>query len=333
MTDLQFDKQGNLRHLLTLEGIDSDTIKHILNKANQYRITRNLFSEQKNLANKSFLIKKYAYKINTSKKFQNHTLVSLFFEASTRTRISFERAARLLDANVYPFDEANSSTTKGESVLDTFLTLQAMNIDLFVVRHKKTGIPEMLAGKAKENVHVINAGESNVSHPTQGLLDVFTIYQHKNDFKNLTVTIIGDIKHSRVARSTTQALKTLGTKDIRLAGPKDLMPKKNEFSGEVVESVDEAIKGADVVIMLRIQKERMRTNKIPNTQTYFKKYGLTAKRLKLAKPNAIVMHPGPINREVEIATEVADSDQSVITEQVQNGVAVRMAVISTLVEN
>jgi aspartate carbamoyltransferase catalytic subunit len=203
-----------------------------------------------------------------------------------------------------------------------------MHADLFVVRHKDAGVPELLAQHAAPHVHVLNAGEAHVSHPTQGLLDALTIRRHKKDFANLSVAIVGDIKHSRVARSAVQALTILGTRDIRLAGPKTLLPKKGELKGELFTDADKAIAGADVVMMLRIQKERMQKASVPGDKAYFKRYGLDPRRLKLAKPGAIVMHPGPMNRSTEIAPEVADGPQSVIREQVTNGVAVRMAVMS-----
>src|SRR5579864_6108769 len=202
-----------------------------------------------------------------------------------------------------------------------------MNIDLFVVRHKDAGVQELLARHAAPHVHILNAGEAHVSHPTQGLLDALTIRQHKPDLENLSVAIVGDIKHSRVARSALQALSILGTRDIRLAGPKPLLPHKGELPGALFTDVGKAIRGADVVMLLRIQKERMRAGSVPSTRAYFKRYSLDAARLKLAKPDAIVMHPGPMNRGVEIAEEVADGRQSVIRRQVNNGVAVRMAVM------
>jgi len=256
------------------------------------------------------------------------TVVQMFFEPSTRTRASFELAARRLGAEVVTLDMAFSSTIKGETPLDTFYTLQAMHANLFVVRHKQPGVLQTLAQHALPRVHVVSAGEAHVSHPTQGLLDAFTVRRHKKNLEKLAVTIIGDIRHSRVARSAVQALATLGVKDFRFAGPAELLPE--DLDGEQFTNPDKALDGADVVMMLRIQKERMQAGLIPDEHEYFRRYGLNAARLKLAKPDVIVMHPGPMNRGVEITDDVADGPQSVIREQVTNGVAVRMAVLATL---
>ena len=308
MSGIQFDAQGRLNHLLTLEGVDRTTLTTLLDQADSFRTTP-------------------GQPVRHHTVLAGRTVVNLFFEPSTRTRVSFELAARRLGADVLNLDIAASSVAKGESLPDTLYTLEAMNADLFVVRHRDAGVQELLARHAAPHVHVLNAGEAHVSHPTQGLLDALTIRRHKRDFASLSVAIIGDIKHSRVARSSVQALTTLGTRDIRLAGPKSLLPKKGEVKGELFTDADDAVAGADVVMMLRIQKERMRKAAMPGEKAYFKRYGLDAKRLKLAKPGAIVMHPGPMNRGVEIAPEVADGPQSVIREQVENGVAVRMAVM------
>ncbi len=309
MSGIQFDARGRLKHLLTLEGVDRSTLVSLLDQAEAYRT-----APGQPLRRHTWLA--------------GRTVVNLFFEPSTRTRASFELAARRLGADVLNLDIAASSAVKGESLEDTLYTLEAMHADLFVVRHKDAGVQELLARRAAPHVHVLNAGEAHLSHPTQGLLDALTIRRHKPDFAKLSVAIVGDIKHSRVARSAVQALTTLGTHDIRLAGPKSLLPKAGELRGELFTDADKAVRGADVVMMLRIQKERMRKAAVPSTAAYFKRYGLDPKRLKLAKPGAIVMHPGPMNRGVEIAPEVADGPQSVIREQVTNGVAVRMAVMS-----
>lgn len=310
MNDIQLDARGRLRHLLTLDGVDRQTLTNLLDRADAFRA-----APGESPRRHTWLA--------------GRTVANLFFEPSTRTRASFELAARRLGADVLNLDIAASSAVKGESLEDTLYTLEAMNVDVFVVRHKDTGVPALLAGHAQEHVHVLNAGESHVSHPTQGLLDAFTIRRHKPDLAKLSVAIIGDIKHSRVARSAVRALVTLGARDIRLAGPKALLPKKGEMNGELFTDADKAVAGADVVMMLRIQKERMGKSAVPSAAAYFKRYGLDAKRLKRAKPNAIVMHPGPMNRSIEIATEVADGPQSVIREQVSNGVAVRMAVLQS----
>ncbi|HEX2668630.1 MAG TPA: aspartate carbamoyltransferase catalytic subunit [Gammaproteobacteria bacterium] len=308
MSDIQFDARGRLRHLLTLEGVGRQTLTALLDRAETFRVAPGEAPRRHTWL-------------------AGRTVANLFFEPSTRTRASFELAARRLGADVINLDIAASSAVKGESLADTLYTLEAMNVDVFVVRHMDEGVPALLAQHAAPHVHVLSAGEAHVSHPTQGLLDVFTIRRHKKDVANLSVAIVGDIKHSRVARSAVRGLLTLGTRDIRLAGPKSLLPKKGELKAELFTDADKAIAGADVVMMLRIQKERMQKAAVPSAAAYFKRYGLDAKRLKLAKPGAIVMHPGPMNRGIEIAPEVADGPQSVIREQVTNGVAIRMAVL------
>jgi len=308
MSDIQSDARGRLRHLLTLEGVDRQTLTTLLDRADAFRV-----APGEPVRHQQFLA--------------GRTVVNLFFEPSTRTRASFELAARRLGADVLNLDIEASSAVKGESLEDTLYTLQAMNADVFVVRHKDAGVPALLARHAAAHVHVLNAGEAHVSHPTQGLLDALTIRRHKPDLASISVAIVGDIKHSRVARSAVQALATLGTRDIRLAGPKTLLPKKGEIQGALFTDADEALAGADVIMMLRIQKERMQKAAVPSAAAYFKRYGLDTRRLKRAKADAIVMHPGPMNRGIEIATEVADGPQSVIREQVANGVAVRMAVL------
>ena len=310
MSDIQFDARGRLKHLLTLEGVARQTLTSLLDRADSFRVIPGETPRRH-----SWL--------------SGRTVANLFFEPSTRTRASFELAARRLGADVLNLDIGASSAVKGESLEDTLYTLEAMNVDVFVVRHKDEGVQALMARHAAPHVHLLNAGEAHLSHPTQGLLDVFTIRRHKKDFNDLAVAIVGDIKHSRVARSAVRALVTLGTRDIRLAGPKSLLPKKGELKGELFTDADKAVAGADVVMMLRIQKERMQKAAVPTAAAYFKRYGLDARRLRLAKPGAIVMHPGPMNRGIEIAPEVADGPQSVIREQVTNGVAVRMAVLQS----
>ena len=308
MSASQFSHDGRLQHLLTLEGLGAAALKTLLDQAERFRTTPG----------------------DTPRRHDalvGRTVVNLFFEPSTRTRSSFELAARRLGADVLNLEIGASSAVKGESLEDTLYTLEAMDADVFVVRHKDAGVPELLARHAASHVHVLNAGEAHLSHPTQGLLDALTIRRHKRRFEGLAVAIVGDIKHSRVARSAVQALSALGTHDIRLAGPKSLLPKKGELAGELCTDADAAIAGADVVMMLRIQKERIKKASLPTATAYFRRYGLDAKRLGKAKPDAIVMHPGPMNRGIEISAEVADGPQSVIREQVANGVAVRMAVL------
>lgn len=309
MSDIQFSPQGRLHHLLTLEGVNRSILTALLDQAERFRVPP-------------------GERVKRHTVLAGKTVVNLFFEPSTRTRSSFELAARRLGADVLNLEIGLSSAVKGESLEDTLYTLEAMNADVFVVRHKDAGVPALLARHAAAHVHVLNAGEAHLSHPTQGLLDAFTIRRHKPNLAGLAVAIVGDIKHSRVARSAVQALSTLGTKDIRLAGPKNLLPKKGELPGELFTDADKAVAGADVIMMLRIQKERMQKTTVPSERAYFKRYGLDTARLKKARPDAIVMHPGPMNRGVEIAPDVADGPRSVIREQVNNGVAVRMAVLS-----
>ncbi|MHB8424270.1 MAG: aspartate carbamoyltransferase catalytic subunit [Gammaproteobacteria bacterium] len=309
MTSSQFNAKGRLHHLLTLADLPRDSLLALLDRADRFAVKPDAAAPRFDLL-------------------AGITVANLFFEPSTRTRTSFELAARRLGADVITLDLAFSSTVKGESLVDSLYTLEAMNMDLFVVRHREPGVPETLAQHALPHVHVISAGEAHVSHPTQGLLDALTIRQHKKDFGKLAVAIVGDIRHSRVARSAVQALALLGTRDIRFAGPAELLP--DDLAGEKFTNMDKALEGADVVMMLRIQKERMQAGLIPDEREYSRRYGLDGARLRLAKPDAIVMHPGPMNRGVEITSEIADGPQSVIREQVSNGVAVRMAVMAIL---
>ena len=257
------------------------------------------------------------------------TVLNLFFEPSTRTRTSFELAARRLGADVINFDIGFSSTSKGEELFDTLHTLEAMHLDAIIVRHKHSGTPDELVRHAMSGVSVINAGDGNRAHPTQGLLDALTIRQHRPDFDNLTVVICGDIRHSRVARSDIHAFSTLGIKQIRLCGPTPLMPTAEEFPHcRHYDDFDAAIDGADAVIMLRLQKERMASIDLPDEAAYFAHYGLDQRRLARAAKGCLVMHPGPINRGIEIAPDVTDGAQSRILEQVGNGVFLRMAVLN-----
>lgn len=309
---MQVDEQGRLKHLLTIEGLDRALILQILDTAASF------FNPQD-----GSIVKKPVLR--------GRTVANLFFEPSTRTRSTFELAAKKLDADVLNLDIGTSATTKGESLLDTLQTLQAMHIDMFVIRHAENGIPEYCAKQVGPKTAILNAGDGNHAHPTQALLDAYSIRKHKGEFENLTVTIVGDIRYSRVARSQIAILKTLGVKALRIAGPAQLLPENTSGMGvEVYQQLDEALVGADVVIMLRLQKERMEDALIPSTEEYFAEWGLTKERLALAKPDAIVMHPGPMNRGVEIAADVADGPQSIILDQVTNGIAVRMAVMSLI---
>lgn len=298
-----------MRHLLTLENLDRAAITRLLDRAERFCA---------NGAPRDLLI--------------GRTVLTLFFEPSTRTRTSFVLAAKRLGADNVNFDLSRSSTSKGESLLDTLHTLEAMGLDALVVRHNENGMPAYLAEHARSQVAVVNAGDGTHAHPTQGLLDALTIRQRRSDFENLRIVICGDIRHSRVARSDAQALHALGTRGIRLCAPSAMLPESlQEFPGcATTEDFDGALDGADVVIMLRIQKERMANAQFPDAAGYHAHYGLDTRRLALANPDCQVLHPGPINRGVEIAPEVADGPQSRILDQVANGVATRMAVLAEL---
>jgi len=266
---------------------------------------------------------------------RGRSVFNLFFESSTRTRTTFEIAAKRLSADVINLNIGASSTSKGETLLDTVDNLVAMNADMFVVRHSQSGAPYLIATHlnrtGRTHVHVINAGDGRHAHPTQGLLDLFTIRHYKRDFRGLTVAIVGDVLHSRVARSLIHGLTTLGTPEVRVIGPQTLLPTAASAMGvHVYHDMREGLKGCDVVVMLRLQSERMKGALLPSPGEYFKHYGLTPEKLALAKPDAIVMHPGPMNRGVEIDSAVADGERSVILPQVTFGIAVRMAVMSML---
>ena len=307
---LQLDADGRLRHLLTLNGLGQKRIVALLDRAESLREAYRSDALPPLLAGR--------------------TIMNLFFEASTRTRTSFELAARRLGAAVVNFDIASSSTSKGETLEDTQATLEAMDADAFIVRHKDNGTPARFAAHARHAV-VVNAGDGNHAHPTQGLLDLLTIRDHKKDIKGLKVTICGDVRHSRVARSDIDGLAALGAGEIRLCGPAALLPQAAEFPGcRIVGDFDTALDNCDVVVMLRLQKERMQSALGLGEADYFAAYGLTQARLKRARADAIVMHPGPMNRGIEIADEVADGAQSVILEQVANGIFARMAVLAEL---
>lgn len=313
MTKLQLNKTGNLNHLLTTEGLKEDLIFKIFNLADSFLNINNRVIKNVPLL-------------------RGKTVCNLFFENSTRTRTTFEIAAKRLSADVINLDIPSSSQSKGESVLDTIDNLIAMGADIFIIRHSQPGIPEKIAKHVGPNVHIINAGDGHHAHPTQGLLDVFTIKKFKDNFKLLSTAIVGDIKHSRVARSEIFALSALGVPDIRLIGPKNLMPDNIKVSNiKIFDSMEKGLKDVDVIMMLRIQKERMTGDNIPSEEDYFTNFGLRKKHLGLSKKDAIVMHPGPMNRGVEIDSEVADSDQSVILSQVTFGIAIRMAVMAMLI--
>jgi len=311
----QLNKNGELVHLLSVEGLPRPVIHQILDTAGTF-----LSVNDRDVKKVPLL--------------RGKSVFNLFFENSTRTRTTFEIAAKRLSADVINLDIARSSTAKGETLLDTVANLSAMHADMFVVRHSESGAPYLIAQHCAPHVHVVNAGDGRHAHPTQGLLDMYTIRHYKKDFTQLTVAIVGDIVHSRVARSDIHALNILGVPEIRAVGPKTLVPGDLRDMGvRVCHSLEEGIKGADVIIMLRLQNERMSGAMLPSAGEYFKHFGLTPEKLQLAKPDAIVMHPGPINRGVEIASEVVDGKQSVILPQVTFGIAVRMAVMSILAGN
>ena len=310
---LQLDSDGRLHHLLTLEGLPKETLCRLLDRAGQIRDAALGRAQKRN----SLL---------------GTTVCTLFFEPSTRTRSSFHIAAQRLGADVINFDASTSSARKGETALDTLRNLEAMGVRGFIVRHPEDGAAEALAMQAGEGTTVINAGDGRSAHPTQGLLDALTLRQAKGaDFSKLKVLIVGDVKHSRVARSDLHALRTLGTGEIRVCGPASLLPDDGTLEGCATGGdFDAMLEGVDAVMMLRLQRERMEEGLVASLDDYHAQYGLTAQRLRLAAADAVVLHPGPINRGVEITDEVADGPQSLVLRQVSNGVAIRMAVLESL---
>ncbi len=311
----QLNKHGELIHLLSIEGLPRAVLTHILDTASTF------------LAVNDREVKKVPL-------LRGKSVFNLFFENSTRTRTTFEIAAKRLSADVINLDIAKSSASKGESLLDTIANLSAMHADMFVVRHSESGAPYLIAQHCAPHVHVVNAGDGRHAHPTQGLLDMYTIRHYKKDFTRLRVAIVGDIVHIRVARSDIHALTTLGVPEIRAVGPKTLVPGNlAEMGVQVHHDMAEGMRDADVIIMLRLQNERMSGAMLPSAGEYFKSYGLTEEKLALAAPDCIVMHPGPINRGVEIDSVVADGQHSVILPQVTFGIAVRMAVMSIIAGN
>ena len=311
----QLNKNGELHHLLSLEGLPADVLRQILDTAESFvGVTRREVKKVPLLRGKA--------------------VFNLFFEPSTRTRTTFEIAAKRLSADVINLAINVSSQTKGESVLDTVANLAAMQADMFIVRHAASGAPYLIARHVAPDIHVINAGDGRHAHPTQGLLDMYTIRHFKGDFTKLRVAIVGDILHSRVARSQIHALTTLGCPEIRVIGPKTLLPAQvGRLGVQVYPDMKSGLKDVDVVMMLRLQNERMNGALLPSAQEFYKYYGLTEDKLALARPDAIVLHPGPMNRGVEIDSSVADGKQSVILPQVTFGIAIRMAVMSILAGN
>lgn len=311
----QLNKNGELHHLLSLEGLPADILRQILDTAVSFvGVTQREVKKVPLLRGKA--------------------VFNLFFEPSTRTRTTFEIAAKRLSADVINLAINVSSQSKGETALDTVANLAAMQADMFIVRHAASGAPYLIARHVAPDIHVINAGDGRHAHPTQGLLDMYTIRHYKGDFSKLRVAIVGDILHSRVARSQVHALTTLGCPEIRVIGPKTLLPAHvNKLGVHVYPDMRQGLKDVDVVMMLRLQNERMNGALLPSAQEFYKYYGLTEDKLELARPDAIVLHPGPMNRGVEIDSSVADGKQSVILPQVTFGIAIRMAVMSILAGN
>ena len=306
----QLRADGSLRHLLTLESLSRTYIERLLERAQSF-------------------VRPLGEPPPRSRLLEGARVANLFTEPSTRTRVSFELAAKRLGATVIQLEVQLSSRVKGESMLDTVYTLQSLHVDALVIRDAEVGVPGLVAAHVAPHVSVLSGGEAHVAHPTQGLLDALTVYQHKQHFAGLAVAIVGDVRHSRVARSAFHAFSKLGVSDLRIAAPPALMPEREEFAGSSRHTqLESALSGADVVMMLRVQRERMSEADLPQSERYFAAWGLTGERLALAHPHAIVMHPQPMNRGIEIASEVADGPQSVIRDQVRNGVAVRMAVLA-----
>ncbi len=315
LPDPQFNANGDLQHFIDLDGLNKEILTTILDTAEGFTGVNDR------------TIKKVPL-------LRGKTVANLFFENSTRTRTAFELAAKRLSADILNVDLVTSSTNKGESLLDTLRVLESLQCDMFIVRHGESGAAHFISRHVAPNINVVNGGDGQHSHPTQGMLDMFTIRRHKGDFSKLVVVLIGDIRHSRVARSDISALVTLGVGELRIVGPNTLIPADAEALGvKRYDKLDVALRDADVIMGLRLQKERMRTATVPSSSEFYKHYGLSPERLKLAKPDAIVMHPGPTNRGVEIAASVADGAQSVILEQVTYGIAVRMAVMSIIMGN
>ena len=319
MHNPQLNAQGELTHLLSVDGLPREVLHHILDTAASF-------------------IEVSHREVKKVPLLRGKSVFNLFFENSTRTRTTFEIAAKRLSADVLNLDIGRSATAKGETLLDTIDNLCAMHADMFVIRHASSGAPYLIAEHlrrtGRDDIHIVNAGDGRHAHPTQGLLDMYTIRHYKKNFENLTVAIVGDILHSRVARSNVDALTTLGVPDLRVIAPKTLLPKVTGRMGiRVFHDMNEGLRDCDVVIMLRLQNERMNGALLPSASEFFKSYGLTPEKLALAKPDAIVMHPGPMNRGVEIDSSVADGPQSVILNQVTFGIAVRMAVMSIVAGN
>jgi aspartate carbamoyltransferase catalytic subunit len=313
MNNPQLNKNGELQHLLSTEGLPARILFDILDRA------------------AGFIEEADGNEIRKVPLLAGKSIFNIFFENSTRTRTTFEIAAKRLSADVINLNIGSSSTSKGETLLDTVDNLCAMHADMFIVRHGQSGAAHLIARHVAPNVHVVNAGDGRHAHPTQALLDMYTIRHYKKEFHNLSIAIVGDLLHSRVARSQIHALTTLGVPELRVIAPKTLLPAEvGKLGVHVYHDMAQGLKDVDVVMMLRLQNERMQGALLPSAQEYFKYYGLTQEKLALAKPDAIVMHPGPMNRGIEIDSSVADGSHSVILPQVTFGIAVRMAVMSML---
>ena len=314
LENLQLDSRGRLQHFLSIEGLSKAHLEAIMERAESF----------------SSVTERAVKKVPL---LRGKTVANLFFEPSTRTRTTFDLAAKRLSADVLNLNIATSATSKGESLLDTIRNIEAMQVDMFVVRHADSGASHFVARHVAPHISVINAGDGRHAHPTQAMLDVYTIHKHKGSFEGLVVAIVGDILHSRVARSEIQALRTLGVSEIRGVGPRTLLPPDAESLGiRVFFDLEQGLRDADVVIMLRLQRERMQGGFIPSEHEYFAQFGLTEQRLRRARPDAIIMHPGPINRGIEIESKVADGPRSVILQQVTHGIAIRMAVMSMVMD-
>ena len=303
--NIQFNDDKKLIHFLNIENLSAQQILEILELADTVK----------------------------SKSLNEKTVASLFFEPSTRTKTTFELAAKRLGVDFINIDIANSSTSKGESIVDMIKTLEAMQCNMFIVRHSTSGIPHYIAEQVGNKISVINAGDGTHAHPTQAMLDMYTIKKYKTNFKDLNVAIVGDILHSRVAKSLITSLNILRVKNINIIGPKNLMPENiNKLNVTYSDQLEKGIDQADVIIMLRLQKERMREALI-STDDYYEEFGLTKNKIKSAKKDVIVMHPGPINRGIEIDSDVADGPNSVILDQVSAGISIRMAIMSLILKN
>lgn len=311
---IQFTRSGRLKHLLTIEGLSKKHLLEILDLAETFFKTDN-------------------HKLSQVDTLKNSTVANLFFEPSTRTRSTFELAAKNLSGKVLNLNIQQSATTKGETLRDTVKNIEAMQCDILVIRHSTAGAADFVAKHVAPGVSVINAGDGWHAHPTQALLDMYTIRKHRGDINKLNIAIVGDIKHSRVARSQIHALHLMGAQNIRVIAPKTLLPSHPDALGvSVFHDLKTGLTDVDVIMMLRLQRERMKNGLLPKGNAYYRMYGLTEESLTYAHPNALIVHPGPINRGVEIQSDIADSPRAAILDQVTNGVAIRMAVMTLLKE-